>query len=334
MGVGPCSRRLNVGYSVDNFMENVLYNSNLITNHDTYLFKEGNHFRLSDKLGSHLMEVDGVAGTHFAVWAPNAASVSVIGSFNEWNPKPHPLRHRPDGSGIWEGFIPAVRKGDLYKYHIISKQNNYKVNKSDPFAFYCEIPPKTASIVWDPQYEWSDKKWMKERRRHNAPDKPIAVYEIHLGSWRRVKEENNRYLTYREIAAPLAEYVKELRFTHVELMPIMEHPFDLSWGYQVTGYFAPTSRFGTPEDFMYLVDHLHRNGIGVILDWVPAHFPGDEHGLAYFDGTHLYEHADPRRGTHPDWDTRIFNYGRREVANFLLNSALFWLDVYHADGLR
>ncbi len=328
MGIGLYSGRGAIN------MENVLYNSNLITDHDTYLFKEGNHFRLYDKLGSHLMEVDGVAGTHFAVWAPNAASVSVIGSFNEWNPKIHILKLRSDGSGIWEGFIPAVRKGDLYKYHIISKQNNYKVNKSDPFAFYCEVSPKTASIVWNPQYEWSDKKWMKERHKHNAPDKPMTVYEIHLGSWKRVKEENNRYLTYREMAAPLAEYVKEMGFTHVELMPIMEHPFDLSWGYQVTGYYAPTSRFGTPEDFMYLVDHLHRNGIGVILDWVPSHFPGDEHGLAYFDGTHLYEHADMRKGFHPDWKSYIFNYDRYEVKEFLISSALYWLDKYHADGLR
>lgn len=280
------------------------------------------------------MEVDGVKGAHFALWAPNAAGVSVIGSFNKWDPKAHPLRQRSDESGMWEGFIPAVAKGDLYKYHIISKYNNYKVNKSDPFAFYCEVSPKTASIVWETQYEWNDKKWMKNRYKHNAPDKPVAVYEVHLGSWKRVKEENNRYMTYREMAAPLAEYVKDMGFTHVELMPVMEHPFDLSWGYQVTGFFAPTSRFGAPEDFMYLVDYLHKKEIGVILDWVPSHFPGDEHGLAYFDGTHLYEHADMRKGFHPDWKSYIFNYDRYEVKEFLISSALYWLEKYHADGLR
>lgn len=306
----------------------------LITEHDTYLFKQGSHFRLYDKLGSHLMEADGIKGAHFALWAPNAAVVSVIGSFNGWNPKAGPLRQRSDESGIWEGFIPAVAKGELYKYHIISKYDNYTVNKSDPFAFYCEVSPKTASIVWEARYEWNDKKWMKNRHKYNAPDKPMAVYEVHLGSWKRLKEENNRYMTYREIAAPLAEYVKDMGFTHVELMPIMEHPFDLSWGYQVTGYFAPTSRFGAPEDFMYLVDYLHQKEIGVILDWVPSHFPGDEHALAYFDGTHLYEHADTRKGFHPDWKSYIFNYDRHEVKEFLISSALYWLDKYHADGLR
>jgi len=315
-------------------MENVIYNVGHITDHDTYLFKQGNHCRLYEKLGSHLITVDGIAGTHFAVWAPNAAGVSVIGNFNGWDPKYHPLKARDDQSGIWEGFIPAVGKGTLYKYHIISKYNNYRVNKSDPFAFYCEERPKTASIVWDPKHEWNDEKWMKSRHRHNANDKAMAIYEVHLGSWRRVAEDNNRFLTYREIAQPLAEYVKDMGFTHVEFMPVMEHPFDLSWGYQVTGFYAPTSRFGEPEDFMYLVDYLHQKNIGVILDWVPSHFPGDEHGLVYFDGTHLYEHADMRRGFHPDWKSYIFNCDRYEVKEFLISSALYWLDKYHADGLR
>jgi len=315
-------------------MENVKYNVGHITDHDTYLFKQGNHFRLSDKLGSHLITVDGVRGTHFAVWAPNAAGVSVVGNFNEWNPKTHLLRARRDESGIWEGFIAGIDKGALYKYYIISKYDNYRVNKGDPFAFYWEVPPKTASIVWDPQYEWNDARWMRTRRKYNAPDKPLAVYEVHLGSWKRIAEDNNRFLSYREIAEPLAEYVKDMGFTHVEFMPVMEHPFDLSWGYQSTGYFAPTSRFGAPEDFMYLVDYLHQKEIGVILDWVPSHFPGDEHGLAYFDGTHLYEHADARKGFHPDWKSFIFNYERYEVKEFLISSALYWLDKYHADGLR
>ncbi len=284
-------------------------------------------------LGAHIINTNGTEGTYFAVWAPNAEQVSVIGDFNGWNNQSHPLQPR-EQSGIWEGFIPGVGKGAIYKYHIASKYNGYQVDKADPLAFYAEKPPRTASIVWDLDYDWSDQKWMAQRHNPNSLNSPISIYEVHLGSWMCVPEENNRPLTYREIAPKLAEYVTKLGFTHVEFMPVMEHPFNGSWGYQITGYFAPTSRYGTPQDFMYLVDYLHRYGIGVILDWVPSHFPTDEHGLGYFDGTHLYEHADPRRGFHPDWDSLIYNYGRNEVQAFLISSALFWLDKYHADGLR
>ncbi|MER3445593.1 MAG: 1,4-alpha-glucan branching enzyme [Candidatus Dadabacteria bacterium] len=314
--------------------ENAVHNVSIITDHDIYLFKEGSHFKLYDKLGSHPMTVDGVQGTYFSVWAPNAKSVSVIGDFNKWSPESHILNVRWDGSGIWEGFIPGIQRGDIYKYHIVSNYNNYRVNKGDPFAFYYETPPKTASIVWDIRYEWGDNEWMKERYKVNALGSPIAIYEVHIGSWRRVPEEGNRFLTYREMARPLVDYIKEMGFTHVEFLPIMEHPFYGSWGYETTGYFAPTSRYGTPQDFMYLIDYLHQNGIGVILDWVPSHFPSDEHGLVYFDGTHLYEHADPKRGFHPEWNTYIFNHGRNEVRAFLISSALFWLHKYHIDGLR
>jgi 1,4-alpha-glucan branching enzyme len=305
-----------------------------ITDHDTYFFKEGSHFQLYEKLGSHIMTANEVNGTYFAVWAPNAESVSVIGEFNKWNPKAHPLGVRWDGSGIFEGFIPGVGKGALYKYHIVSKFNKYKVDKGDPFAFYWETPPKTASIVWDLNYEWNDAEWMKHRNKRNSLNSPIAVYEVHIGSWRRVQEENNRSLNYRELAKHLVDYVGDMGYTHVEFLPVMEHPFYGSWGYQIIGYFAPTSRYGTPQDFMYLIDCLHQNNIGVILDWVPSHFPTDEHGLGYFDGTHLYEYADPRRGFHPDWNSYIFNYGRNEVPAFLISSALFWLRKYHADGIR
>jgi 1,4-alpha-glucan branching enzyme len=315
-------------------IEDVKYNVSLLTDHDIYLFKEGNHFKLYDKLGSRLMTVDGKQGTLFAVWAPNADKVSVIGDFNDWDKKSHPLSVRWDGSGIWEGFIPSIGHGTVYKYYIVSRYNNYKVEKSDPFAFHCETPPKTASIVWEMSHKWDDSEWMKKRRLSNALNAPISIYEIHLGSWRRVPEEGNRYLTYREIAHYLADYVKEMAFTHVEFLPVMEHPFYGSWGYQTTGHFAPTSRYGIPQDFMYLVDYLHQNGIGVILDWVPSHFPDDVHGLVYFDGTHLYEHADPQKGYHPDWKSYIFNYGRNEVRNFLISSALFWLEKYHIDGFR
>jgi len=315
-------------------IEDVKYNVSLLTDHDIYLFKEGNHFKLYDKLGSRLMTVDGKQGTLFSVWAPNADKVSVIGDFNDWDKKSHPLSVRWDGSGIWEGFIPSIGHGTVYKYYIVSRYNNYKVEKSDPFAFHCETPPKTASIVWEMSHKWDDSEWMKKRRLSNALNAPISIYEIHLGSWRRVPEEGNRYLTYREIAHYLADYVKEMAFTHVEFLPVMEHPFYGSWGYQTTGHFAPTSRYGTPQDFMYLVDYLHQNGIGVILDWVPSHFPDDVHGLVYFDGTHLYEHADPQKGYHPDWKSYIFNYGRNEVRNFLISSALFWLEKYHIDGFR
>jgi len=304
------------------------------TDHDAYLFKEGTHLKLYDKLGAHLVKRDGVAGTSFAVWAPNAKSVSVIGGFNQWDPRTNPLQVRWDESGIWEGFVPGIGAGAIYKYHIVSRHDGYTVDKADPFAFHAETPPKTASIVWDLDYEWGDEEWLKNRRAANALDAPMSIYEVHLGSWRRAPEEGNRPLTYKETADYLCNYVKEMGFTHVEFLPVMEHPFYGSWGYQVTGYFAPTSRYGTPQDFMELVDKLHQAGIGVILDWVPSHFPGDEHGLAYFDGTHLYEHMDPRQGYHPDWKSYIFNYGRHEVRAFLLSSALFWLDHYHVDGLR
>jgi 1,4-alpha-glucan branching enzyme len=308
----------------------------LLTEHDIYLFREGTHVRAYEKLGAHPLShpSEGQPGTQFAVWAPNAASVSVVGDFNGWNSASHPLTARADSSGIWEAFVPGARAGSLYKYHIVSRHAGYSVDKSDPFAFYCETPPRTASVVWDLSYEWGDAQWMSARARANALGAPMSIYELHLGSFRRVPEEHNRWLSYRELAHAVGDYVAEMGFTHVELLPVMEHPFYGSWGYQVTGYFAPTARYGTPQDFMYFVDHLHRRGIGVILDWVPSHFPTDEHGLAYFDGTHLYEHADPRQGFHPEWNSSIFNYGRAEVRNFLASSALFWLETYHVDALR
>jgi 1,4-alpha-glucan branching enzyme len=312
----------------------VRYDVSTLTDHDIYLFKEGNYFRLYEKLGAHLTQVNGANGVHFAVWAPNAEKVYMMGDFNGWSRESHPLSPRWDGSGIWEGFIEGLKKGDVYKYHIVSKFNDYKVDKGDPFAFFSELPPRTASIVWDMEYEWNDREWMSGRHKANALHAPLSIYEVHPGSWRRVPEEGNRYLTYRELAHHLAAYVKEMGFTHVELMPVMEHPFYGSWGYQTVGYFAPTSRYGTPQDFMYMIDHLHQNGIGVILDWVPSHFPSDQHGLSYFDGTYLYEHHDPKKGYHPEWNSYIFNHGRNEVRNFLISSALFWLDYYHIDGLR
>jgi 1,4-alpha-glucan branching enzyme len=309
------------------------YGHPLLTADDLYLFNEGSHFALYEKLGAHIEAVDGETGVSFAVWAPNAAKVSVVGDFNGWTPGSHPLR-QTGSSGIWEGFCAGLGAGSLYKYHIQSRHHSYKVDKTDPFSFHCETPPRTASIVWETGYAWQDDDWMKERARYNSLSSPLSIYEVHLGSWRRVPEDGYRSLSYREIAPLLADYVREAGFTHVEFLPIMEHPFFGSWGYQTTGYFAPSSRHGTPHDFMYLVDYLHQHGIGVILDWVPSHFPTDEHGLAYFDGTHLYEHADPRQGFHPDWSSYIFNYGRNEVRSFLISSALFWLDKYHADGLR
>lgn len=314
--------------------EIIIHDASLLTDHDIYLFKEGNHFKLYNKLGSHPLKVDGKQGTLFAVWAPNAKKVSVIGDFNGWNRKSHPLTARWDGSGIWEGFIPDIGEGTVYKYHIASQYNNYTAEKSDPLAFYYETPPKTASIVRDLNYKWNDTEWMSGRYARNALNAPLSIYEVHPGSWRRVPEEDNRPLTYREMAPYLAGYVKDMGFTHIEFLPVMEHPFYGSWGYQVTGFFAPTGRYGTPQDFMYLIDYLHQNGIGIILDWVPSHFPDDKHGLVYFDGTHLYEHADPEKGFHPDWKSYIFNYGRNEVKNFLISNALFWLDKYHIDGLR
>jgi 1,4-alpha-glucan branching enzyme len=340
----------------------------LLTEHDLYLFNEGTHHRLYEKLGAHPLRRPGGEdaraaaprsaeaapggartvpadeetptpreeawlGTHFAVWAPNAQSVSVIGDWNGWDKKADPLALR-GVSGLWEGFLAGALPGARYKYHIVSRLHGYRVDKADPFAFRAETPPQRASVVWDLAYTWSDGEWMGARAARQSLGAPISTYEVHLGSWRRVPEEGNRFLTYREIAPLLAEHVRRLGFTHVELMPVMEHPFYGSWGYQGTGYFAATSRYGAPQDLMYLIDYLHGQGIGVILDWVPSHFPTDEHGLAFFDGTHLYEHADPRRGVQPDWGSLVFNYGRREVRSFLISSAAFWLDRYHADGLR
>src|SRR3989339_250453 len=312
----------------------VIHDQSLLTEQDIYLFKEGSHFRLYNKLGAHLTEQNGQPGVCFAVWAPSAEKVTVIGDFNCWNKKSHPLAPRWDSSGIWEGFIPGLQKGSIYKYFITAKNGRFKKDKGDPFAFAWEVSPKTASVVWDLDYTWNDSEWMEKRRQNNSLSAPISIYEVHLGSWRRVVEENNRSLHYHELAEQLAKYVKEMGFTHVEFLPVMEHPFYGSWGYQKTGYFAPSSRYGTPQNFMYLIDILHQNGIGVILDWVPSHFASDEYGLAYFDGTNLYEHADRRQGYHPDWGSYIFNYGRKEVQNFLISSAMFWLDKYHIDGLR
>jgi 1,4-alpha-glucan branching enzyme len=306
----------------------------LITEHDIFLFKQGNHHKLYNKLGAHLTTSDEEPGTAFSLWAPNAENVFVTGDFNGWNKNTHPLKQRKDESGVWEGFIPGIKQGDIYKYHVQSKHNNFKADKGDPFAFYWEQPPKTASIVWDLSYQWNDSEWISDRHKNNALNAPFSVYEVHLGSWRRPANGSGEFLTYREIAHQLSDYVTEMGFTHVELMPITEHPFYGSWGYQTTGYFAPTSRYGTPQDFMYLIDYLHQNNIGVILDWVPSHFPSDEHGLAYFDGTCLYEHADPKLGFHPEWKSYIFNYSRNEVRAFLISSALFWFDKYHIDAIR
>ncbi len=314
--------------------ENVVHNVSRFTEYDIYLFREGSHHSLYDKLGSHIMEVDGREGTYFAVWAPNADKVSVIGEFNGWNPDVHFLKTRLDGSGIFEGFIPGIGHGSLYKYHIRSKFKGYRADKGDPFAFSWQVPPDTGSLVWDLTYDWNDSGWSKNRHRKNALGSPMSTYEVHLGSWRRNPDDPKRLLSYREIAPLLADYLNDMGFTHIEFMPLTEHPFYGSWGYQCTGYFAPTSRYGTPQDFMFLIDYLHQKGIGVILDWVPSHFPDDIHGLAFYDGTYLYEHADRKKGYHPDWKSYIFNCGRNEVRNFLLNSALFWLGQYHADGLR
>ncbi|HPI02230.1 MAG TPA: 1,4-alpha-glucan branching protein GlgB [Candidatus Goldiibacteriota bacterium] len=311
----------------------VVHGVSEFTEHDVYLYKEGNHFRLYEKMGSHVRTVNGETGVSFAVWAPNAKHVSVIGNFNGWDSTQHPLTMRWDNSGIWEGFIPGIGKGEIYKYHIVSHHNDYRADKGDPFGLSWEIAPKTASVIWDTDYEWSDDEWMKNRHKNNGLNSPMSIYEVHLGSWRKTGD-GAESLGYKETAHQLADYCKYMGFTHVELMPVMEHPFFGSWGYQVVGFYAPTSRYGTPQDFMYFVEYMHKNGIGVILDWVPSHFPSDEYGLMYFDGTHLYEHADPRQGFHPDWGSAIFNYGRHEVKNFLISNALFWLDKYHVDGLR
>jgi 1,4-alpha-glucan branching enzyme len=301
----------------------------VLTDHDIYLFREGTHGRLYERLGARLA-ADG-NGAHFAVWAPNAAQVSVIGDWNGWNAEADRLTARSDHSGIWEGRVAGVRHGHAYKYRISSHVGGYQVEKADPFGVYSEQPPATASRAWDLGYDWHDSAWMSSRAARNGLDAPMSIYELHLGSWRR---NHGNFLNYREAAHALADYLSELGFTHVELMPITEHPFYGSWGYQTTGYFAPTARYGTPQDLMYFVDHLHQRGIGVILDWVPSHFPSDQHGLVYFDGTHLYEHADPRQGFHPEWNSAIFNFGRNEVRSFLVSSALFWFDKYHIDGLR
>lgn len=300
---------------------------------DIDLFKGGKHFKLYEKLGSHVVTHKNVVGTYFAVWAPNAQYVSVIGNFNGWNKGTHALNHRWDGSGIWEGFIPHIGNGEVYKYFIRSNSGE-QLEKGDPFALRWEEPPQTASIVADTYYEWKDQDWMATRYQHNALDRPYSVYELHLGSWARSEESPDEFLTYNQLADRLVPYVKEMGFTHVEFMPVMEHPYYPSWGYQLTGYFAATSRYGTPQQLMELIERFHQEGIGVILDWVPSHFPGDAHALYRFDGTHLYEHEDVRKGYHPDWTSYIFNYGRNEVKAFLISNALFWLDRYHADGLR
>ncbi|WP_422084098.1 1,4-alpha-glucan branching protein GlgB [Ulvibacterium sp.] len=312
-------------------MANVIPHS-LFTDFDISLFKAGKHYRLYEKLGSHPMELNGQKGTYFAVWAPTAKSVSVVGDFNYWIEGDHKLFVRWDESGIWEGFIPGIDQGSLYKYKIHSHNSDIKTEKADPFARYCQHPPNTASVVWKDDYKWKDKKWMGYRGDKNGLDRPYSVYEVHLGSWKR--KNGNEYLSYVDLSEDLVEYVKDMGFTHVEFMPVMEYPYDPSWGYQLTGYFAPTSRFGKPEDFKLLVDKLHQNDIGVILDWVPSHFPEDAHGLGFFDGSHLYENPDRRKGYHPDWKSLIFNYGRNEVRAFLISNALFWLEQYHVDGLR
>lgn len=300
--------------------------------HDLHLFNEGSHVRLYDKFGAHPTTVGGVAGTQFTVWAPSARGVSVVGDFNGWDRAAHPLA-AVGQSGCWTGFFPGDHRGQCYKFHIASKFHGYAVDKTDPFAFTCEVAPKTAGVVWELDYDWQDTEWMSRRKAKSAQDAPVSIYEMHVGSWMR-HAHNHHSLSYRETAEKLAEHVVALGFTHVELLPITEHPYFASWGYQTTGYFAPTSRYGTPQDLMFLIDTLHRHGVAVILDWVPSHFTTDEHGLGFFDGTHLYEHSDPRQGYHPDWGSYVFNYGRHEVRSFLLSSALFWLDKYHIDGLR
>jgi 1,4-alpha-glucan branching enzyme len=313
--------------------EPIRHDVSLLTPEDLHLFNEGTHYRVYRVLGAHVLSAQGREGTHFGVWAPNAQAVSVMGEFNRWNRDSHPLR--PTGSsGIWEGFVPGARQGTIYKYFVRGRYAGYTVEKADPYAIHAENAPRTGSIVWDLVYSWNDQDWMATRASRSSLGAPIAIYEVHLGSWARVPEDGDRWLGYREIAPKLADYCHHMGFTHVELLPIMEHPFYGSWGYQTTGYFAPTSRYGTPQDFMFFVEHMHQRGIGVILDWVPSHFPTDGHGLSYFDGTHLYEHEDPREGFHQDWKSYIFNYGRHEVRSFLMSSAFYWLDVYHVDGLR
>ncbi len=313
--------------------ESSVWVHSLFTDFDVSLFVSGKHFRLYEKMGVHLLRVDGRDGAYFAVWAPNAQSLSVVGNFNQWDSHSHPLNKRWDESGIWEGFIPDLKNGEVYKY-AIKGFDGQDIQKGDPFARHWEHPPRTASVIWEVDYRWKDKPWLKKRPKVNALNQPLSVYELHLGSWQRDPSEPLRVLTYKEIATSLVPYILDMGFTHVELMPIMEYPYFPSWGYQITGYFAASSRHGTPEELMYLVDELHKNDIGVILDWVPSHFPGDAHGLFKFDGTHLYEHADMRKGFHPDWKSYIFNYDRNEVRSFLISNAMFWMDKFHADGLR
>lgn len=304
----------------------------LFTDFDIDLFKAGKHFKLYEKLGAHLIELNGIKGVYFAVWAPSARSVAVVGDFNYWVQENHQLNVRWDGSGIWEGFIPNISKGTTYKYKIQSNNGGVITEKADPFALYCEHPPHTASVIWDLNYKWKDTSWMTSRKDKNDLNKPYSVYEVHLGSWKR--NAQGKFLTYIEMSDELVAYVQQTGFTHVELMPVMEYPYDPSWGYQLVGYFAPTSRFGKPQDFMFLVDKFHQAGIGVILDWVPSHFPDDAHGLGFFDGSNLFEHPDRRKGYHPDWKSLVFNYGRNEVRSFLISNAIFWLQNYHIDGLR
>ncbi|MCL2146960.1 MAG: 1,4-alpha-glucan branching protein GlgB [Synergistaceae bacterium] len=311
----------------------VRHDISMITEYDIFLLKQGTHYTMYQKFGAHVLEIDGNKGTFFAVWAPNAKTVSVIGDFNNWDKDAHPLAPRWDESGVWEGFICGVNKWDLYKYHIESNVHNYVADKGDPIAFAWEIAPRTASIVHSPDYLWGDGEWMANRHKNTALDKPWSIYEVHLGSWRRDWTTGNS-LSYKELADQLSGYVAEMGFTAVEFLPVMEHPFYGSWGYQTLGFFAPTARYGTPEDFMYLIDRLHQKGIAVILDWVPSHFPGDDYGLANFDGTCLYEHSDPRKGYHPDWGSHVFNYARNEVRSFIISSAIFWIDQYHIDGFR
>ena len=305
-----------------------------ITDYDIHLFREGKHYSLHDKLGSHLMSQDGVEGTYFAVWAPNAEQVSIIGDFNDWDRLSHGMSARWDGSGIWELFVPDIGKGTRYKYYIRSLNNGYEAEKGDPFAVHWEVSPLTASVVWDRDYQWNDNTWLDDRKKSAEEDKAMSVYEVHIGSWKRKGERGEEFCSYRDLAEELPAYLKWMGYTHVEFLPVMEHPFYGSWGYQCTGYFAPSSRYGSPQDFKFLIDKLHEEGIGVILDWVPSHFPNDIHGLHYFDGTHLFEHEDPRQGYHPDWNSYIFNYGRNEVRSFLISSALNWLGNYHIDGIR
>ena len=308
--------------------------SNFLTKKDVRAYQEGNHYRIYDKLGAHFTRSGGQNGVHFAVWAPNAAYMAVMGEWNDWSKETHPMTSYPD-SGIWTAFIPEAQKGHAYKYFVRSQYNDFEIDKADPFAFATELVPQTASRIWDLSgYEWNDHGWMQSRAQKSRMDAPINIYEMHLGSWIRDPEQPTNFYSYRELAPRLVEYLTKMHYTHVEFLPVMEHPFYGSWGYQTISYYAPSSRFGMPQDFMYLVDTLHQAGIGVILDWVPSHFPQDGHGLAYFDGTWLYEHADPRKGVQQDWGTYIYNYGRPEVRNFLIANALFWLEKYHADGLR